>query len=174
MDLTERLVGHDRWLTDRLLDRAASLSEEDLDRPAFPDWQRMPFDADAPTVRSMLARLVWTKENWNASVAGRSEPEETDDSIGALRRRHAAAGEEFARLARSIRDRGRWDEGFVDALCDPPESFTFGGMLAHVITFSAYRRQLLIKALAALGVRDVGIGDPNDWERSTSEGSSAE
>jgi hypothetical protein len=29
----------------------------------------------------------------------------------------------------------RWDSGFVDALCEPPQSFTFGGVLAHVVTF---------------------------------------
>jgi hypothetical protein len=39
-------------------------------------------------------------------------------------------------------------------------------MVAHVLTFSAYRLQMLIKALARLGADDVGIGDPVEWERS--------
>src|SRR5205085_4694286 len=124
------------------------------------------FDAQAPTVRSMLSRLVWTKENWNASVAGRAVPERGDDSIEGLRRRQRVAAEEFAGLARGIRDRGEWDAGFVDALCDPPESFTFGGMIAHVLTFSAYRRQVLVKAFKELGIEDLGLGDPVEWERS--------
>jgi AraC-like DNA-binding protein len=160
MDLTDRLVEHDLWLTRRLIDRAGTLQPEDLDRDLSVVGERMTFDAEQPTVRAMLHRLVWTKENWNASVAGRAAPAEADTSIAALRRRWDTAGSEFANLAREIRDRGDWDSGFVDALCDPPERFTFGGMLAHVITYSAYRRQVLIKALGQLGVDDVGIGDP--------------
>jgi AraC family transcriptional regulator len=54
----------------------------------------------------------------------------------------------------------------VDALCDPPQSFTYGGMLSHVLTFSTYRRTLAILAFRELGVGDLGIGDPLEWERS--------
>jgi AraC family transcriptional regulator len=75
------------------------------------------------------------------------------------------AAREFVDRVRAIRDRGEWDTGFVDALCDPPESFTYGGMLAHVATFSAYRRTLAMLALRQLGVEDIGIGDPIEWER---------
>ena len=27
-----------------------------------------------------------------------------------------------------------WDDTFVNALCDPPETFTFGGVFAHIMT----------------------------------------
>jgi hypothetical protein len=54
---------------------------------------------------------------------------------------------------------------FVDALCQPPVSFTFGGVVAHVLTFSAHRRQVLIGALEELGVDGVEPGDPIEWER---------
>jgi len=33
MDLTDRMLEHDLWLTSRLLDAAAALSEEQLDEP---------------------------------------------------------------------------------------------------------------------------------------------
>jgi AraC family transcriptional regulator len=49
---------------------------------------------------------------------------------------------------------------FIDATCDPPESFTFAGMIAHVLTFAAYRRTLAAGALLDAGVTDVGIGNP--------------
>ena len=61
-------------------------------------------------------------------------------------------------------DRGAWDTAFVDAVCDPPETFTFGGMVAHVLTWSAHRRYVTIGALCRLGV-DVVSGDPIEWER---------
>ena len=37
----------------------------------------------------------------------------------------------------------RWNDSLVDALCDPPQSLAFGGVNAHVVTYSAYRRQVL-------------------------------
>jgi hypothetical protein len=39
-----------------------------------------------------------------------------------------------------VRDRGAWDDTFVDALCEPPATFTVGGTFAHVVTFNAFRR----------------------------------
>ena len=47
---------------------------------------------------------------------------------------------------------------FVDALCEPPETFTFGGMFAHVITFNAYRRMVAIDVLRGFGVKVEGVG----------------
>lgn len=78
----------------------------------------------------------------------------------------AAAGKAFTSQVRAIKERGDWDAGFVDALCDPPEIFTYGGMLAHVTTFSTWRRARAILAFRQLGVDDLGIGDPIQWERS--------
>jgi hypothetical protein len=46
-----------------------------------------------------------------------------------------------------------------------PQSFTFGGVIAHVITYSAYHREVLIRSLAELGVHDIDAGDPTEWER---------
>ena len=166
MDVIDRLLEHDLWFSGRLLERAASLPPDEIDRQVWERWDRMPFDAEEPTVRSMLTRMVWTYENWTASVVGREVPQRGDTSIDGLRSRLERSGPEFADLVRSVRDRGDWDAEFVDALCDPPESFTFGGMIAHVLTFSAYRRQVLVKAFKELGIEDLGLGDPVEWERS--------
>ena len=55
-------------------------------------------------------------------------------------------------MVRDIDRRGAWDDRVVDALCDPPESFVLGSVVAHVLTFSAHRRQL-----ARLMLRDAGV-----------------
>ena len=68
-------------------------------------------------------------------------------------------------IVAGIRERESWDTAFVDAICEPPETFTFGGMVAHVLTFSAHRRTLLVGALHDLGITDLGSGDPINWER---------
>ena len=79
--------------------------------------------------------------------------------------RLAEAGPAFADAVRAARDRGAGDTAFVDATCEPPESFTYGGMAAHVLTWSAHRRHLVLEALQRHGV-EVEHADPLGWERS--------
>ena len=59
---------------------------------------------------------------------------------------------------------GRLGDTVIDALCDPPESFQLYGIVAHVLTYSAHRRELARAMLARHGVR-AGRGDPLDWMR---------
>jgi AraC family transcriptional regulator len=54
----------------------------------------------------------------------------------------------------------------VGALCDPVEVYTYGGMIAHVLTFAAHRRTLVAGALIDAGVTDLGPGDPMRWSPS--------
>ncbi len=46
---------------------------------------------------------------------------------------------------------------------ESPEFFTYGGMLAHVLTYGAYRRTLVVGALSSAGVTDLE-DDPLAWE----------
>jgi hypothetical protein len=55
------------------------------------------------------------------------------------------------------------DETFVDAICEPSEVFSYGGMIAHVLTFAAHRRTLALGAFAKSGITDLGSGDPMQW-----------
>jgi AraC family transcriptional regulator len=48
----------------------------------------------------------------------------------------------------------------VDVTCEPPRVFTYGGVVAHVLTFGAHRPTLVCGALADAGVTDLGAGDP--------------
>ena len=165
MDLTDRLIDHDAWLTRRILEKAADLSNTQLDAPLAVPSHPLPFESTEGTLREALNRLVSTKEIWLASVRQQPEPHDQDKSLAALMRRFDVAFIEFAELARQVRDENRWDEAFVDATCQPPETFTYGGMLAHVITFTAFRRSMALKLLEQLGVNDLGYGDPIEWER---------
>ena len=72
---------------------------------------------------------------------------------------------QFTALVRSIRDRNEWDDAFVDALCTPPVSFTFGSVIAHMLTVSVVRRQTVVGVLRELGVPDAETRDPIEWER---------
>jgi AraC family transcriptional regulator len=168
MDLTERQLAHDLWLTRRLLDSAATLPEDAIDQPL--ELDPLAHEPGEPTVRGLLHRLVFTKEMWSAAITGRAFPEDGDTSLDGLRQRLESAGGEFVQLVRDIRDRREWDAAFVDALCDPPESFTYSAAVAHVLTYSAYRRQVLIDKLECLGADRLPSGDPIAWERAVAHG----
>jgi AraC family transcriptional regulator len=155
MDLTDRLLEHDLWLTGRLLQAAGALPAEKLAEP---------LGVEEETIGSMLERLVWSKEMWVAAVEGRPLPERRDGSPECLRKRLGEAGPAFMQIVRDVRARGAWDTAFVDATCEPPESFTYGGMAAHVVTWSAHRRHLVLEALQRHEI-EVADSDPLGWER---------
>ncbi len=69
----------------------------------------------------------------------------------------------FHSVLTDVRNRSAWEDTFVDALCEPPETFTFGGTFAHVITFNAYRRMVAIDVLRGLGARVEGVGCPMEY-----------
>jgi AraC-like DNA-binding protein len=170
MDVTDRLIDHDVWMTRRLLQRAQQLTDEQLDMPVGKPEHPLPFESEAGTLREALNRLVFTKEVWLAAVRNQPIPQNSDKSIPGLLKRLDASFIEFAEVVRQVRDENRWDEVFSDTTCEPPESFTFGGMIAHVVTFSAFRRSAALKILAGLGVNDLGYGDPIEWEREVAFG----
>jgi AraC family transcriptional regulator len=160
-DLTERMVSHHLDRVRELLEAAATLPAEALERPLRPGFVAVWFEGEEPSAALMAERLVFTLEVWVAAIAGEPVPERGDDD---LLRRFDRAARAFARLARAIRDRGAWDDAFVDALCEPPQSFTYGGVLAHVLSYGAVRREMLAGVLAELGARVPSSGDPIEWE----------
>jgi AraC-like DNA-binding protein len=165
MDLSDRLVEHDHWHTARLLEQAATLPDEALDRQVRPGLVVHEFEGPEPDVRTMLERIVFTKEVWTAAIGGRDIPPRGQRSIPELQARLSAVQPQFTALVRRIRDRNEWDDVFVDALCTPPVSFTFGSVIAHILTVSVVRRQTVIGVLSELGVPDAETRDPIEWER---------
>jgi hypothetical protein len=102
---------------------------------------------------------------WTAAMDGRAYDfgVERNESLRCIRSRLDAAGPAFLGRAREVIDGNRLDETFVDAICDPPEVFTYGGMLGHVLTFAAHRRTLAVGALYSAGITDLEAGDPMRW-----------
>jgi AraC-like DNA-binding protein len=162
MDLLTRLVEHHVWLVGEIVDRASRLEDEQLDAPIELSVEGVD---DDPTLRSLLSRLVGQLDMWNAAMESRAYDfgVERAESIGSIRARLAGAGPAFLGHAREVIGEGRLDETFVDAVCEPPEVFTYGGMLAHVLTFAAHRRTLAVGALHSAGITDLGAGDPMRW-----------
>jgi AraC-like DNA-binding protein len=162
MDLVNKMVEHHVWLVGEMVSRAATLPDEMLDTPI--DLSVEGVDDD-PTLRSLQSRLIGQMGMWNAAIAIRAYDWDVEqhESIDSMRSRLAEEGATFLAQVHSVTEEGRLDETFVDALCDPPEMFTYGGMIAHVLTFAAHRRTLVVGALADAGITDLGYGDPMRW-----------
>ena len=140
------MVSHHLDRVRELLRAAATLSDEALAREIRPGLVVVWFEGEEPSAALMCERLVYTLEVWVAAIDGREVPASgAGDWLAALRAR--GAGRSRGSRKR-IRDRGAYDDAFVDALCEPPQSFTYGGVLSHVLAFGAVRRETLAGVLA--------------------------
>jgi AraC-like DNA-binding protein len=168
MDLFDIFSGQESWHMRRLLDLAKTLSDEQLDRPLTMEVKVFPWDGPDRSLRQLLDRMVQTKEAWGAALTGGSVPlfdkaPREDRTPSAMLARLDKADAAFHGVLTDVRNRSAWEDSFVDALCEPPETFTFGGMFAHVITFNAYRRMIAIDVLRQLGVKVEGFGCPMEY-----------
>jgi AraC-like DNA-binding protein len=160
MDLLTKMVEHHIWLTGEIIDCASGLTDEQLDERI-----ELNVDEDQQTIRSLVSRLVGQMGMWNAAMANREYDWSIEDHepIEDARRRLAVEGPTYLGHVREVAEQGRLDDTFVDALCEPAEVFTYGGMIAHVLTFAAHRRTLVVLALDKHGVTRLGWGDPMKW-----------
>jgi AraC family transcriptional regulator len=163
--LTEQLVAHDLDDTRHLIELAKGLTAEKFRAPRLPGLVVLPWDGPEESLQALLDNLVHTLEVWLASIEGRDLPARgADPDPGGLLVRHAVVAPRWLATIRDVDRRGGWDDRLVDALCDPPESFVLSSVVAHVLTYSAHRRQLVRHVLRTAG-QDVGTGDPILWLR---------
>jgi AraC family transcriptional regulator len=167
MDLMTKMVEHHIWLTGEMVRLAERLTVEQLDQPIEVD-----VDEDRQTIRSLLSRLIGQLGMWNAAVAMREYDwsVEEHESLSSMRVRLAVEGPTYLSQVREVVEQDRLDDTFVDALCEPAEVFTYGGMIAHVLTFAAHRRTLVVMALDSHGISELGWGDPMVWVATPSGG----
>ena len=162
MELLTRMVEHHIWLVGEMARLSAPLTEAVLDEPIVVSVEGVD---DDPTLRSLLSRLIGQMDMWNEVIAQRvyDWSVEENETVDHMRNRLDSVGPIFLGHVRDVVSEGRLDETFVDAHCTPPEVYTYGGLIAHVLTFAAHRRTLVLGALASAGVRDLGYGDPRKW-----------
>lgn len=161
MDLLVTMTEHHLWLTAEMIERASGLTTAQLDAPI-----ELSVDGidQNPTVRSLLSRLVGQLDMWNQAVADRPYDFALEDheSLGSMRARLAASGPVFLAHVRDASERRAFDDTFVDTTGGSPLFFTYGGMVAHVLTYAAHRRTLVVGALSSAGL-DLQ-DDPLAWE----------
>ncbi len=168
-DISQLMVAHDISDTSYLIDEATRLSKDQWTEEISPGQIVLEWDGPEPSVGGVLGAIVWTKEVWLATIEGRdfpsrvaTQPDSTTPEQ--LSTHHADIGPRWSAMISEYSAEGRLGDTVIDALCDPPESFQLYGIIAHVLTYSAHRRQLARMMLARLGVR-TGNGDPLEWMR---------
>src|SRR5437870_439846 len=170
MDLFDRFAGNDSWHTRRLLEYASTLTQEQLDQPLPTVVELLPWRESNKTLRQLLENIIFTKEVWTAALSGAdmdmNGSPQSQRSPQALLQRLEKTDAELRRILGDIRNRSGWDDTFVDSLCEPAETFTYGGVFAHIMTFNAHRRLMALDALRQLGVQTEGFGDPMEYEES--------
>ena len=159
MDLLDRLLHHDRWTTEQLLERCRELRAEQ---------RAQPFDVGHQTLEATFQHMLGNVRAWSDLMAERpvwSSPEQPATTLDDLIAQWQAAYDDFAALARTIASQNRWDATYVDVLDDPPQRKTFGGTIAHVITHNMHHRCEVIHMLTRLGLANVLEGDVLSWEQ---------
>ncbi len=163
--LTDQLVSHDLDDTRHLIDLAKGLPDDELRAQRGQGRTVLLWDGPEDSIAAVLERLVFTKEVWLAAIDGLDLPDREEHAdLVRLRERHDAAAARWRAMVHDLDRRGAWDDLLVDALCDPPESFVMSSVVAHVLTFSAHRRQLARQLMREAGV-EVDDGDPITWLR---------
>jgi AraC family transcriptional regulator len=165
MNLSNRMIEHDLWLTRRILEVAQNLSDEQLDEAMSQPVQLVFFEEPDRTLRDMIDNLVFTKEVWLKAIYNRPFDIDRDKSTAGLMARWKVAEPEFRSLAANLEAENRWDDLFVDGLCTPPATFSFGGVFAHILTHAAARRAVILAELRRIGRDELGFGEPIDWEQ---------
>jgi AraC-like DNA-binding protein len=161
-EVTALLVHHDVEDTRALLEVAKQLPDDEYRRTRLPGLSVLPWAGPEESVAAVLDTLVWSKEVWLASIEGAGHPVRGADDPGALLARHDAVAPRWLAAVRDVARRGAWGDRLVDALCEPPETFVLGSVVAHVLTFSAHRRLLVRHLLRDAGLA-VDTGDPIEW-----------
>jgi AraC family transcriptional regulator len=168
-DISPLMVAHDIADTAYLIDKATFLSENQWRETVNPGLVVLAWGGPEPSVGAVLGATVWAKEVWLATIEGRdfpvqepTRPEST--SAAQLARHHDNLGNRWSAMVAEYTNEGHLGDTIIDALCDPPESFQLYGIVAHVLTYSAHRRQLARTMLAHHGV-GTRTGDPLDWMR---------
>ncbi len=163
--LSDHLVVHDIDDTRHLIELAAGLPDDEYRELRLPGTTLLSWHGPEESIAAVLENHVWTKEVWTAAIEGTDLPDRDEHaSAEALAARHDPVAARWLALVRDVDRRGAWDDRVVDALCDPPESFVLGAVIAHVVTYAAFRRQV-VRMLLRDGGRQVDDGDPIDWLR---------
>jgi len=157
MDILDRLIGHDRWTTERLLRRCGDLTVADWDRE---------FDIGHQTLRRTFEHFLLARRSWvdlmtrspGIWMAGDPLP---DNPFEEFLERNQASSERLEKVAKDVIAAGRLDDLFADA---HGYRQSYGATIVQVILHAHGHRTEILHMLSRLGIEPLPEGDPLEWE----------
>ena len=149
MNMLDRLIGAHFLNMNLLLDHAATLTDTQLDRPVEGYFEPLPWMPATQTLRSLLRVCC-------------GAPLEAM-SLNSLRASLKSNYEHLLAQTHGYENDKSWDMTFVDAECDPPQVFSYGGWIGHIVSMQIYRRIACLMALRQAGVSVEFLG-PNEFD----------
>lgn len=163
MDAIMRMLEHHCVSMSHYLDLCSQMSDDELNRETL-DPAPMPWSTSRPTLGQILGRASAFAAPWIEAING-SRRESSPSTVPDMRLALDQSRKWSIELYRSISEDRTWDLTFVDSLCEPPEVFSYGGVIAHIVTNNAYRRYAILSELRARGHSNLRYDDPIEFGR---------
>ena len=160
MDVVLHLVDHHVDSLTAIIEASSGLPDDVLDQPITQSVEGVD---DDPTLRGLINGMVTQEEHWLNALRGEAWPDESDQTMEGLARRHTAAGHDYRAFVATAIAEAQLGDTFVDTTCEPSIAHSVGGMVAHVITFGAVRRTMAVGALWSAGIKDFDNADPRPY-----------
>ena len=160
MDLTDRMIDNDYWAKKRLLETALVLSDAQLDAPLAFRHNLMPFEEPSRTLRASLSRM--TGDIWAVTLLDAVAWPSTDDdyrrrqdprSVPEMAARLDSFHRDWAAFVQKVNQEDLWETQWVDAACEPPETFTYGTTIEATLTWGIAQRMVVQRLLEQLGLQ---------------------
>ncbi len=164
MDLTDRLLEKDYAVKRRLLECARLLSDGQLDAPLAFQNRVVRFVEPPRTLRETLIHLLghnseistggWVGEMYQAvGWQPKDLPARTlrGNSPAAMLEGLEASSKMFRDFVHYVSTENLWDQEWVDAACEPPETFAVGRVIEEQLSSGIAQRRVLEVMMEQMG-----------------------
>ena len=161
MDLLERLIRHDAWMTRQFLEHCRSLTDEQFHHA---------FDIGPGTLHDTLLHNVDVMFGWADRIADRERRPNLPErryAIDELLTQLDDAAAALETTARAVHDEDRLDEMMAVTHDGRTWQFTRGTAIAHVITHGMHHRAQALNMFRRAGAPCALDGDVIEWEVAT-------
>ncbi|MDR3687978.1 MAG: helix-turn-helix domain-containing protein [Fimbriimonas sp.] len=163
MNVPELMTRHHCAEMIRFIEACEKLPDDRLDRP-MSTFEPYIWCDPTVTLRQMMGRASAFAAPWMDAING-EKVEYAPSTLEAMREAVPINQEGFLRILAAVDRDGSYDLTFVDAVCDPPEVFSYVGVLCHALTNAAYRRMVITQELRSLEIGIDKLQDPIDFAR---------